>query len=246
MTKRSTGEFSQNCPPSYKQWQSRFPLSAGIEKLTSKRCVKLQTMTIMIPTFSWYGKTQLRKLKTKSTIGNVIQNDLKPNGAPRRAPTGFSQQLKMWFKIIYHLHFAPSRVVVWGRRGEWALLTAAQVWKLIEAEADFLLCKWHKTRATYGEAGKYVPPCLRRAFQVYLKIPGNAFKSGANLVSNSKDASKHRMSSNKRNYFGIKNNIIFLYWNILLFQKTKNTISFQREKIRFLKKKTLNIFFFQI
>ena len=67
-------------------------------------------MTIMIPTFSWYGKTQLRKLKTKSTIGNVIQNDLNPNGAPKGAPTGFSQYLGSVRFCSVRVRFGSVRV----------------------------------------------------------------------------------------------------------------------------------------
>lgn len=58
-----------------------------------------------------------------------------------------------------------------GRPGEWALLIAAQVKKMIDAGADFLICRYHKTVKTYGEAGKYVPNAVAKAMRVYLDLP---------------------------------------------------------------------------
>ena len=33
-----------------------------------------------------------------------------------------------------------------------------------------MICLYHKTFSTYGEAGKYVPPALLRAFELYSKM----------------------------------------------------------------------------
>jgi hypothetical protein len=41
----------------------------------------------------------------------------------------------------------------------------------VERAANFLICRYHKTAQWYGEAGKYVPDSLRKAFDVFLRIP---------------------------------------------------------------------------
>ena len=61
-----------------------------------------------------------------------------------------------------------------GRPGEWAALTLPQIVILIEKQAKFLICKYHKTAWKYGEAGKYVPPSLRKAFETYVALPRDA------------------------------------------------------------------------
>lgn len=57
-----------------------------------------------------------------------------------------------------------------GRPGEWTDLTVAQVEELIRVKGYCLICLYHKTFTTYGEAGKYVPPALLKVFELYLGL----------------------------------------------------------------------------
>jgi len=49
-----------------------------------------------------------------------------------------------------------------------------QILMLIGQNAKFLICKFHKTAKFYGEAGKYVPESLRKAFETYVALPRDA------------------------------------------------------------------------
>ena len=60
--------------------------------------------------------------------------------------------------------------LVQGRPGEWARLKKAQVQKMFAGRAQWLICAYHKTVRTWGEAGKFIPPSLARGMEVYLLI----------------------------------------------------------------------------
>jgi hypothetical protein len=42
---------------------------------------------------------------------------------------------------------------------------------MIDAKANFMICKFHKTATWYGEAGKYMPDIVVKAFAVFLSLP---------------------------------------------------------------------------
>lgn len=64
-----------------------------------------------------------------------------------------------------------------GRVGTWVLLLRAAMLTTLANGESFLVCRDHKNKVYYGDISKYLPECLRKAFECYLGLPlGNKDK----------------------------------------------------------------------
>ena len=75
----------------------------------------------------------------------------------------FAANALMWGIISYSTHM--------GRSMEWSWMELDHVRKQLKTGKDYIVCKKHKTKDSFGSAGKWIPDAAWKAVKQFLQLP---------------------------------------------------------------------------